>query len=600
MSDAIYTSIKEKILQLKNNYPKHYVSMFRKHYLQLWNEIENYNELYFKDENIDSNPQKIYNYLYKITQIPVCPISNKKLKFWDLKFEYRKYAIKGQILPESRIQAIEKLKKNYKLPVIIDFKTIQANKLTFEELKHKFKELIHGPRLSDKLNQLHFQPELSKQIYDFYNKLEPMTACVWLLEHDMQFLPDNWEYYSIGRCCREKMSQYERNKKNKLIKYKNAIVYTKEDTIKKLNIFIKQLLSFQNIKQSLFKYDVNLLKSVVIYTSDMNDIDNKFAERVYFLLYGKPIINNDEQIVVFTTFENGYEIRSKISYTLTGELEIKNWLKDNGYNVKKYKDSKYEIDIYLSDYKLGIEYNGEYWHSTNFKNKNYHIDKTNYFKEKGIKIIHIWDNEWQNKKEIIKSIILSKLNNYQNCIYARKCIIKLVDKLEKDNFLEQNHLQGKDISKYAIGLYYENKLVSIMTFGKRHISKISQFELIRFCNKLNTKVIGGASKLFKYFVANFDINYIKTYADIRFYNNNGFYEKLGFRMINISKPNYNYFKLSKNSGLRLYSRISCQKHKLNKLLENFDPDKTEEQNMFDNGFCKIYDCGNYVFEYIKN
>ncbi len=600
MADDIYTSIKNKILNLKNTKPKHYVAMFKRQYPDLWDVIEQYNNKFFVNENITNNPQKIYNYLNKITSIPLCPLSNKKLKFWDLKFEYRKYAIKGQLLPEVRTNAIEKMKKNYKLPVIVDFKSIEAKKLTFKELKNKFQKFIKGPRFSDKLNQLHFQPKLSKQIYQFYNNLEPMTACVWLLEHNMEYLPDNWEYYPIGYCCREKMTPHERIKNNKIIKYNNAIVYSLEETKSKLDAFIKQLTCFQNVKQSLFKYDVNLCKSVINYTPDMNDIDNKFTERVYFLLYGKPEVKDKNQIAVFTTFENGYEIRSILSFASTGELELKNWLIEQGFNVKKTNDTLYEIDIYLPEYKLGIEYNGEYWHSSTYKNKNYHIDKTNHFKEKGIKIIHIWNNEWQTKKEIIKSIILSKLNKYQNCIYARKCEIKMVDKTTKDKFLDQNHLQGKDISKYAVGLYYNNELVSLMTFGKRHISKVSQFELIRFCNKLNTKVIGAASRLFKYFITNFDIEYIKTYADIRFYNNSGFYEKLGFKMINISKPNYNYFRLStKNGSLRFLSRISCQKHKLSKLLEHFDPDKTEEQNMIDNGYCKIYDCGNYVFEWIK-
>ena len=373
MTGDIYTTIKNTILNLKKIKPRHYVAMFKRQYSDLWSVIEQYNNKYFAGENITSNPQKIYNYLNNITSIPLCPLTNKKLKFWDLKFEYRKYAIKGQILPEVRAKAAEKMKENYKLPVIIDFKTIEAEKLTFKELKNKFQKLIKGPRFSDKLNQLHFHPELSKQIYQFYKKLEPMTACVWLLEHDMKYLPDNWEYYPIGRCCREKMTQHERAKLNKQLKYSNAVVYDLNTTKSKLEKFIQQLINFQNVKQSLFKYDVNLCKSVINYTPDMNDIDNKFTERVYFLLYGKPEVKDKNQIAVFTTFEKGYEIRSTLSFASAGELELKNWLIEQGFNVKKTNDTLYEIDIYLPDYKLGIEYNGEYWHSSTFKNKNYHF-----------------------------------------------------------------------------------------------------------------------------------------------------------------------------------------------------------------------------------
>jgi hypothetical protein len=108
-----------------------------------------------------------------------------------------------------------------------------------------------------------------------------------------------------------------------------------------------------------------------------------------------------------------------------------------------------------------------------------------------------------NKQEIVKSIILSKLGIFKERIYARKCIVKEIDNKSKNDFLNKNHIQGQDISKYKLGLFYNDELVSVMTFGQRNITGKSSFELIRFCSKLNTQIIGGASKLFQYFIKNY-------------------------------------------------------------------------------------------------
>ena len=598
MTGDIYNSIKTKILDLRQSNPKHYVSMFKKRYPSYWNIIEEYNKKYFTEYTTFTSPQKIYNYVNELQSIPLCPISNKPVKFWDSKFIYRQYAVKGKLLPEIRSKAIVKLKTNYKSPTIPDFKNFNVENLTFDQLKTKYQKLIKGPRLSDKLNQLHFQPELSKQIYTFYNELEPMTACVWLLEHNMSYLPSNWEYYHAKRCCREKMSKNERSIANKNEKYNNAPIYDKYITINKLREYVKNLKDYHSFKPTMFKNDISLVKSIEEYTKELGDV--KFVEKAYYLLHGKPENNDPDTNIVFTTFENGYEMRSIFSFESGGEAELKNWLRSLNIDVQKYNDSTFEIDAYISNKNIGIEYDGIYYHSNYFKDKNYHINKTNYFKNKNIKLFHIFDIEWMQKKELVKSIISSKLGIFNKKIFARKCIIKEVDKITKKQFLNDNHIQGDCLSKFNIGLFYDNELVSIMTFGSRQISKKSQFELLRFCNLKNTCVIGAASKLFTYFTKTHqDIEHIKTYADLRFYNDSGFYEKLGFTKINQTKPNYYYFKCSNPNKVELLSRIQFQKHKLKNKLEKFDPNLTEEQNMLNNGYYKIYDCGNYVFEWYK-
>jgi hypothetical protein len=160
--------------------------------------------------------------------------------------------------------------------------------------------------------------------------------------------------------------------------------------------------------------------------------------------------------------------------------------------------------------------------------------------------------------------------------------------------LDKNHLQGYSNSSIKIGLFYNKELISVMTFGKPRFNKNYEYELLRFCNKLNTSVIGGASKLFSYFLKNYFQHgeKIVSYANIRI-SDGGLYHKLGFIEKEKTDPNYFYFKSN-----RIYTRYQCQKSKLLKLLgDEFNSNLTEKENMNNNDYKIVYDCGNYVFEY---
>jgi len=280
------------------------------------------------------------------------------------------------------------------------------------------------------------------------------------------------------------------------------------------------------------------------------------------------------------------------------EIEIKNMLKNHKIayveNERTILNGK-EIDIYLPDYKIGIEYNGLYWHSNLFKEKKYHINKTNDCENNNIQLIQIFEDEWVNKKSIVESILKSKVGIFQNIYYARKCIIKKIDSKIASKFLKENHLQGNVGSNVKLGLFHEDNLVSIMTFGKKRIvmgnkkNNNGEYEMLRFCNKLNTQVVGGASKLLKYFIKFYKPELITTYADRR-YSNGSLYLKLGFKHEYNTQPNYYYFK--KNSLIREYR----YKYRKNVLVNSgHDSAKTEHQIMNDAGFLKIYDSGNMKF-----
>lgn len=241
------------------------------------------------------------------------------------------------------------------------------------------------------------------------------------------------------------------------------------------------------------------------------------------------------------------------------ENEIRDFI-ENELNIKTKKiriDNK-EIDIYMPKHKLGIEFNGLYWHSDIFKEKNYHLNKTELCEKHGIQLLHIFEDEWIYKKEIVKSIIKSKLGMFNTKIFARKCIIKeLSDNIQIRNFLENNHIQGFVGSNLKIGLFYNNQLISIMTFGKKRISN-GEYKILRFCNKLNTVVIGGADRLLNYFVKIYTPKEIITLTDRRYFNGNLF-NQLGFKFVGNTQPNYFYFK--KHKILKKYrkKRSGCLK-----------------------------------------
>jgi predicted CopG family antitoxin len=283
------------------------------------------------------------------------------------------------------------------------------------------------------------------------------------------------------------------------------------------------------------------------------------------------------------------------SSSSSNENEISKWLSSLDLSIengnRKILHNKQELDIYLPNHNLAIEFNGLYWHSDLFKNKYYHLTKTNLCKEVGIKLLHIFEDDWENKKDIVKSIILNSIGLINNKIYARKCELKFVNSTDSRKFLDENHIQGYSRCKYRVGLFHNSELVSLMTFGYRKINNKKEFELIRFCNKINYNIIGSASKLFKYFIENnteiFDR--IVSYADISLFDGK-IYKILGFEQIHLTKPNYFWVV-----GNKKYHRFKFNKKKLIK--DGFDPNKTEYEIMKDRGYYKIWSCGQIRFEF---
>jgi hypothetical protein len=277
------------------------------------------------------------------------------------------------------------------------------------------------------------------------------------------------------------------------------------------------------------------------------------------------------------------------------EIEVLEYIKSIYSGIIITNDKKIlegsELDIYLPDIKLAIEFDGLYWHNELKKPINYHLDKTKTCLKQDIKLIHIFEDEWDFKPDIIKSMIRNKIGLIKNKIYARKCIIKEVNIKDSKEFLDYNHLQGNVVSKLKLGLYYNDTLISLMTFNEPRSAKSNvdiDYELNRFCNKLNINVIGGASKLLKYFIKKYKPKNILSYADLR-WSNGDLYQTLGFTEIHRGRPNYFYV-----INGRRYNKGGFRKNKLLKM--KFDINKSEHEIMLGNGVYRIYDCGKIRFE----
>jgi hypothetical protein len=277
------------------------------------------------------------------------------------------------------------------------------------------------------------------------------------------------------------------------------------------------------------------------------------------------------------------------------ELEINKFLIDLNFKTITSSFSiikPHQLDIFIPSHNIAIEFNGLYWHSEEYVDKNYHLNKTQLCEKKDIQLIHIFEDEWLFKQEIVKSRLKNILGLTENKIYARKCIIKEISSKESKEFLNNNHIQGNVNSKINIGLFYNNELVSLMCFNKPRLGigvKYNGYELSRFCNKLDHIIIGGADKLLKYFIKNYQPKQIISYADRR-WSQGKLYEKLCFDKIKVNKPNYSYIFNKERKH-----RFNFRKEVLKK--QGFETkNKTEHGIMLDRKIYRIYDCGTITYK----
>jgi len=541
----------------------------------LKNHPEEYNFIvnYCEANNIVDIPfkEKVYLCLNNIQSVPICknPNCNKNVNYKNSTLGYNDYCNIKCISSDPNIQ-IKKDEKSYK-------KYGTKSPTQSKEVKDKAEQTNikrYGGKsaMSSKIIQ-----EKSKQtLLKNWGVDNPNKSKELVDKRVLSFKKnsDKWQK-KIRQTCLEKYgNEHPMKLKEFSDKSKNISRVTKNNNLIKI---IEDKLDIKKYKLISIDYDA-------------------FKRNVNIQCYkGHNFSINREQIY----WRNKYKteictICNPLNTGISGlEKMMSSFIEDN-YDKEILLNNRkliypYEIDVYLPELKIGFEFNGLYWHSSEHKESDYHYKKYKMGLDNDVHLYTIWEDDWLMKEDICKSFILNKIGKTPNKIYARKCQIKIISYIESKEFLDNNHLQGDCKSSIRLGLYYEDKLVSLMTFGKLRLplggkSKEGTYELTRFCNLCYTNVIGGASKLLKYFIKNYNPIEVQTYSDNMISNGN-LYEKMNFKFSGESRPGYWYVI----GGIRSH-RFNWRKHNLVKL--GYDKSKTEEQIMNELGHFRVYGNGN--------
>jgi hypothetical protein len=357
-----------------------------------------------------------------------------------------------------------------------------------------------------------------------------------------------------------------------------------------------------------------------------NDIKQRLENKNPNYTYPNNFNYKSQQQYIETICDKGHVFKQKIGNQLfldhkcplcSGKvskplLEIGKTLDDNNieyeYNNRSILGSL-ELDLFIPDKNIAIEYNGLIFHREGLvnysigggKDRNYHLNKTNLCKEKNIRLIHIFEDEYLHKKSIVISKIkhILGINIGLEKVNARSCVVKEIDNSTSNTFLVKNHIQGGDNGKVRLGLFSKksNLLVAVMTFT--YDKRKNEWKLNRYAADIAKSVRGGASKLLKSFIRLHNPKKIITFADKRWSGDKSLYNQLGFVHMYDSDPNYFYFYINDNNFFR-ESRQKYMKHKILKMNPQLDATKTESELMGEMGYDRIWDCGNMKFELIIN
>lgn len=330
----------------------------------------------------------------------------------------------------------------------------------------------------------------------------------------------------------------------------------KDDLIQELHMSATQfarLLRYYQIKKDKTAYHQNSAKSQLkTRVAENSEKRQEYIDYINTLVH-KPTIKDlakhfNTSVTSIQTRLIKWNIQDMVvlwPYTSHYEKDISNLIEQNHirviHNKRGLLPNGYEIDLYLPELSIGIEFNGTYWHSTARLNKDYHFEKSKFAEEKGIRLIHIYEYEWNDsrKRPIIESMLKIALGVCNKKIYARECEIREISNKEAKEFNNKNHLQGHRNAQVTYGLYYNNELVQLMSFSKtkynRNLINDNSWEIIRGCPGSNNIVVGGVSKLFKHFIKQHNPDEIFSYCDFNKFDGRG-YEAIGMKFVGYTGP----------------------------------------------------------------
>ena len=604
----------KQLIKEKNNrggimYNEKYL---KNHYAEIYDIVINFSfennlNLLFK--------QKVYHYLHdiKVDNIKcINPNCNNFVKFKDSTIGYYKYCsnkcvgLDPKIIKQKEDKSFEKF--GTRTPAESDIVKKKMIKTNLEKygteypfsIRKNSKKLLNEYDVEN-VSQIDFVKEKVKKTKfekygdGGYNNIEKTKIT-------------NLEKYGVEYSFQSE--KVKRKIKNKFLEKYGVEYPAQNDIIKiKMKETMLNLYNCENPSQSDY---IQMIKRFNKTNKTLKRYENLNIINVDYInkIFNFKCENEHIYDISFEIFQNRKRINTTIctkcnpinSSNISGkQLQLQQFIKNNYNGDIIYNDRKilkpFELDVYLPELKIALEFNGVHWHSEEYVESNYHLNKTELCEKQGIKLIQIYEDDWLYKQDIIKSRILNILNLNTNKIFARKTEIKEIfdnDILRK--FLEINHIQGFIGSQVKLGLFYNDELVSLMTFGKQRKNMgikglPDTYEMLRFCNKLNSSVIGGASKLFKYFINNYKPKEIITYAD-RSWSQGELYNNLGFGFVYKTQPNYFYVI----DGIRK-NRFNFRKDVLIK--DGFDPNKTEHDIMLERKIYRIYDSGQLKFIWKK-
>jgi len=429
-------------------------------------------------------------------------------------------------------------------------------------------------------------------------------------------------YYSKKRFCGAEECEKERVRK------KNAKIHIRRD---KEDLRIKYRKYYSNNKELCRLRKAEKYRESHPDASDFvprgffkHDIEHvrSYVEQYGYKLLSKKYKDNKSKIKLLcpeghewkTNFHNFKDNVSRCfqcylenSYTSRPEQKLLDYFIENYPGIKLIHNDRrqiapFELDLYFPEYKIAVEVCGLYWHSeiSGGKNRSYHYDKMMKCFENGIRLITVFEDEIRDKFDIVVSRILQSLNLISNRIYARKCEVREIDNKLANKFLDKHHLQGKSGAKKSWGLFYEDKLIQVLTVGsisRMHAGKLKYkpsahlLELKRLASLSGVNVVGGAGKLFsraKKYALDEGFTHIKSYCDTRYSNPfSSVYEVLGFKKTSYTKYTPHYIR----SGVR-YRNQGLRKTSEERLTSLTEWELRQAQ-----GYDRIWDTGHITYLY---
>ena len=540
-------------------------------------------------KQVESNEEAFYIYTKNLKEIPLCSISGKKRKFSIKSMKYLEFNSKKEshvsngiknkgktISPETIDKRKNTMIKKYGVSCSFEFQNVREMSLETRRRNSEEKKKL-------KLKDVRTSKE--KWLDTIKNKYNVSSY--------KEFLHSKQNYKEI--------IQKQKNTLKISLKKKYGVEYISQ--IPKIREKIKNT--------CIQKYGSNCALN-----SEKEKNNRKLFKRIE--TYDNFYRFKSECIPLFTLDEwlEGYDKKLPWKKTDTGEIYYcRYWgyapigkFKDSSLertvcsmldvlNIKYLKNvrdviSPMELDIFLPDYNIAIECNGEYFHSSRTKPKNYHFKKYLECNKLGIKLINLFGRTIkENEKKIFNLIKTFTIGNKIK-IAARKCILVEISNQIAKSFFEKYHIQGFCNSKKHFGLLYKNRLISATSIGNaRFFKNNNDLEIIRYATMRNISVVGGFSKFLSHFKHVYKNKILHTYSDLNFFDGI-VYQKSGFIFNKITEPDFYYTK----GGNVFLSRYQAQKHKLKKLLGDiFDKNKTEEENMNMYGYYRVYGCGNKHF-----